>query len=267
MPGKTFFSFPPELRIRIYEYALDPLADPGVSTLFSWRKGHTEGRCCAVSLRNSHRRCDCAQNKLTTGLLRANKQISAEAIEVLCKLFELRVRIPGCSGLVKAKELSTVLEMIPEYAQKHMRQLLLVSDNAGTRDFDQYRGYDDGSFRTNRPDALAGLDVYWKTVKEQLPQLRKLRIHIDLFKAELENIKFVLWAFKGIKTLKKLQHFRLEIHQRHQSHMESPWSAQFMENMQAEVICRLMKLEGNFEIDVVLIEKEPTISRHHFTYP
>lgn len=135
-----------------------------------------------------------------------------------------------------------------------MRQLLLVSDDAGTRNSGQFGVYADNSNRTNRPDALAGLDKYWKTIREQLPELRKLRIQIDLFKAELENIKYVLWAFKGIKTLKKLQHFRLEIHQR-QQYMESAWSVHFMENVQADIICRLMKLEGNFEIDVVLIER------------
>ncbi|KAK4497047.1 hypothetical protein PRZ48_011496 [Zasmidium cellare] len=258
MAKTNFMSLPPELRIRIYEYALDPLADPGVASMFLWRQGHTDGRCCAVSLRNIHRRCDCAQNKITTGLLRANKQIFAEAIEVLGSLFELRVRIPGNAIGVNAKELATVVEKIPQYARKHMRQLLLVSPNASSRDFEDYHDYDDRSFRTHRPDALAGLDKYWKTIKQELPQLRQLRIHIDLTKSELQNIKYVLWAFKGTKTLPKLQLFRLEIHQRHQVYGEPAWSDWFMEETQADLICKLMKfVEGTFEIDLQLIEKEP----------
>ncbi|KAF2170685.1 hypothetical protein M409DRAFT_19500 [Zasmidium cellare ATCC 36951] len=230
MAGANFMSLPPELRIRIYEYALDPLADPEAHPIFLRRKGHTE---------------------VTTGLLRANKQILAEAVEVLCSLFELRVRIAGIGGSVKAKETAAVLEPIPQYARKHMRQLLLVSANASG-------GITGASSRKNRPDALAGLDKYWKVISQELPQLRKLRIHINIFKSELENIKYVLWAFKGIKTLSKLRLFKLEIHQRQQSYLESAWSDRFMEDMQADLICKLMKfVEGTFEIDIQLVKKDP----------
>ena len=172
-------------------------------------------------------------------LLRVNKQIFQEALPVLCAQSELRVRTPCSEGMAAPKEIVAVLGTLPNYAKPHFRQLLVT----GLSDLT----YDDMDWKS-----LAAISGYWQVAASQLPNLRDIRLHLDMTTTQLKAFKFRLWAFKGLSRVEKLKRVILELHQSDDCELPSDcWERKFMEDMKTLVSTKLTKLlPGGVQLQV-----------------
>ncbi|CAK4030712.1 Hypothetical predicted protein [Lecanosticta acicola] len=200
----TFMGLPPELRLRIYEYALDPFAgkDPSVS-----HEPEPSGHFREDSPRSNPSRSDRAAANSSLPLLRVNKQVYREALPVLCSGSELRIDLGSMvfdyldpSRLTRLRH---DLGLVSRDASKLMRQLLLRGS------------HDCGEMCTlPRLNLAEYQDRYWGIVSWLLPNLRNLRIHLRLCECKPGEHKLGLHAFIGVKNLLRLQKLTLQLHYR-----------------------------------------------------